>query len=73
MDVGCADHDGFAAAVGGAKRDLLQELLHDRVQAFRADVLNAGIDLGGEIRERPPRWPLFAPPLLSLSLSLPGL
>ena len=39
-------------AVGGGEADLVEQLLHHRLQAPRADVLDARVDLGGEVGER---------------------
>src|SRR5262249_49485656 len=39
------DGDGGAGAVGGGEADVLEQALHDRVEAAGADVLDRGIDL----------------------------
>src|ERR1035437_4374793 len=49
-DVGGVHSHGFLLQVGAFEGDFLQHLLHDGVQAARADVLGAFVDLGGELR-----------------------
>ena len=38
----------FFREIGGVERQVVQQALHDGVQAARADVLHLGVDLGGD-------------------------
>src|SRR5262245_30615178 len=49
VHVGGVDRNGLAGAVGGGERDLVEHALHHRLQAARADVLDAGIDLHRDV------------------------
>src|SRR5579859_1597459 len=47
-DVGGVDFYGFLFQVGAGKGNLFEHFFHDGVQAARADVFRALVDLGGE-------------------------
>ena len=53
------DHDLLATFVGGVEGDVVEDALHHRREAARADILDIGVHLGGEgalyVRLRRPR------------------
>src|SRR5205085_5289040 len=52
LDVSRVDHLAFDFKVWGVEADLVQDLLHNRVQAARADVFGLFVDAAGELRDR---------------------
>ena len=50
LHIGLIDRHRFAGAVRGRIADVIQHPLQHRVQPPRPDVLDRGVDLGGDIR-----------------------
>ncbi len=49
LDIGGVDHDLLAGPVGGVEGDVVEDALHHRHQAARADILDCCVHLHGDI------------------------
>ena len=52
LHIGRIDRDRLAALVGGIEGNLVEHPLNHGLQPARADVLDRGVDLGGDARQR---------------------
>ena len=52
LDEGGVDDERLAAAVLGVEADVLEQLLHHRLEPPGADILDRFVDLGGDAGER---------------------